>query len=87
MCFRGRKYQSLHLYCYSSTLSLMMDTYGYSLKGKQQEKTKTQTRIICIVELNFLKNVHLYISCLCSFSASLVGKEHWGIKMHEPWTF
>lgn len=81
MCFGGRKYQSLHLYCYSSTLSLMMDTYGYSLKRKAARENKNSNQNNMYDGTQFLKkNVHLYISCLCSFSASLVGKEHWGIK-------
>ena len=55
MCFGRRKYQSLHLYCYSSTLSLMMDTYGYSLKRKAARENKNSNQNNIYDGTQFLK--------------------------------
>lgn len=74
------KYRSLHLYCYNSTQSFLMDMYGYSVKRKARgENKKSKNATYGGTLFFFFKNVSLYIH-LCSFYALLVGKEHRGIK-------
>lgn len=60
--------------------SVLFDGYVSLFLKKESNERKNQARTIHMMETYLLKNVHLYISCLCSFYASLVGKEHWRIK-------